>query len=507
MINFHNIQTIQLFKSMKNLILLIIFVFSASQVRAQSTNIDAKKQYEIGMDFYTGTKTITKNLEEAVKWFTLSAEQGYDKAQDILGYCYWNGTGVEKKDYAKAAKWYEKAAEQGNSNAQRNISICYRYGYGVTQDIKKGAEWLKKSAENNCHAAYDYASLLLSGTGVEKDTIAALDYLLDSACGGSLYHVNEKDAHKPAKELLMSFETVVTEYKYHVFDCIAIYYERKDECVKAEEYYKRAIDLGSLDARARLAIMYFYAEVTLHGLGIESSYMDEKAAKEFSKGWKRESRYSITGLLEEMVNWGHGAWQYGSMPYSLYEFLVYSYESGIDTPKYFPKDIDSAPPAAAYNSTSISKIVRIANIAAKDENYDGIWGTVSQLLWLENCYTSENCDSKSDNLIFDTYQTICKKTDGGEIDDEVKEFLALGLGRCYYKGRGTVQNEQLAKKYISEAAELGSAEAMRLLSVFYRYGRCGFPRNAAKEQEWHQKALAAGSDQAQKLEELRQRQN
>jgi TPR repeat protein len=54
---------------------------------------------------------------EAVKWFRLSAEQGYAKAQYNLALMYANGQGVSQ-DYKEAVKWYRLSAEQGNADAQ-----------------------------------------------------------------------------------------------------------------------------------------------------------------------------------------------------------------------------------------------------------------------------------------------------------------------------------------------------------------------------------------------------
>jgi len=55
-----------------------------------------------------------------VKWFTKSAEQGFAKAQFLLGGCYERGKGVEK-DEKEAVKWYTKSAEHGNEDAKLSL--------------------------------------------------------------------------------------------------------------------------------------------------------------------------------------------------------------------------------------------------------------------------------------------------------------------------------------------------------------------------------------------------
>jgi hypothetical protein len=59
---------------------------------------------------------IEVDLEEAVRWFRMAAEQGDTNAQNSLGMCFKNGEGVAK-DPAKAAEWLLMAAEQGNAKA------------------------------------------------------------------------------------------------------------------------------------------------------------------------------------------------------------------------------------------------------------------------------------------------------------------------------------------------------------------------------------------------------
>ncbi|MEI6692953.1 MAG: sel1 repeat family protein, partial [Chlorobium sp.] len=49
---------------------------------------------------------------EAVKWYTLAANQGYAAAQFILGALYANGKGV-KEDKSAAKEWFGKSCDNG----------------------------------------------------------------------------------------------------------------------------------------------------------------------------------------------------------------------------------------------------------------------------------------------------------------------------------------------------------------------------------------------------------
>ena len=57
-----------------------------------------------------------KDIEKAVQYYQLAAEQGEPYALNNLGCCYSGGEGVEQ-DYEKAMQYFQAAAEQGNADA------------------------------------------------------------------------------------------------------------------------------------------------------------------------------------------------------------------------------------------------------------------------------------------------------------------------------------------------------------------------------------------------------
>ena len=81
----------------------------------------------------------------AIRAFRPIAEQGYAKAQFILGVMYSKGQGVPQ-DYAEVAKWYRKAAEQGNAAAQSNLGDLYRLSQGVPEDYAEAVKLYRKAA-------------------------------------------------------------------------------------------------------------------------------------------------------------------------------------------------------------------------------------------------------------------------------------------------------------------------------------------------------------------------
>ena len=80
---------------------------------------DAAEQYHLGLLYEIGLG-VTQDHEQALKWYTESAEQGNPTAQYHLGIMYSTGRGVTQ-DSEQAVKWFTKAAEQGDLDSQSHL--------------------------------------------------------------------------------------------------------------------------------------------------------------------------------------------------------------------------------------------------------------------------------------------------------------------------------------------------------------------------------------------------
>lgn len=83
---------------------------------------------------------ITKDYDEALKWYTFAAAQGEAAAQTNLGLMYYTGQGVSQ-DYNMAALWFGAAAAQGVAKAQANLGIMYYNGQAFLQDDIMAHVW------------------------------------------------------------------------------------------------------------------------------------------------------------------------------------------------------------------------------------------------------------------------------------------------------------------------------------------------------------------------------
>ena len=77
---------------------------------------DRVAQYNLGVLHETGQYGVREDKAEAVRWYRLSAPQGYENAQYNLAVMYLRGEGVEQ-DREAAIRWFRLAAEQLNPAA------------------------------------------------------------------------------------------------------------------------------------------------------------------------------------------------------------------------------------------------------------------------------------------------------------------------------------------------------------------------------------------------------
>ena len=72
---------------------------------------------------------------EALRWFTLAAEQGSALAQNKIAIMHFYGKGGVELSYTEAARYFRMAAESGNKFGQFNLGMCYENGQGVAADM------------------------------------------------------------------------------------------------------------------------------------------------------------------------------------------------------------------------------------------------------------------------------------------------------------------------------------------------------------------------------------
>ena len=186
-------------------------------------------QCELGFYYYR-----TGNINESIKWYDLSARQGFMVSQRSLGFIYLDCIGdineaikffsfsALRNDYVSQCKLKEINGSKASPNAKCQLGFFY-YKIG---NYGEAIRWYLDSAEQGCtDANYDLAHLYLKGIGVEQDTIEARDHFLVSAKN------NRVDA------------------QYNVG---LIYLDKLKDMTLAYKWLKRATNGGHPDAKEKL---------------------------------------------------------------------------------------------------------------------------------------------------------------------------------------------------------------------------------------------------------------
>lgn len=138
---------------------------------------DAKACYNLGLMYQNGDG-VTQSMDEAVKWYTKSADLGYKEAQYTLGSLVFQRM-IQSITYPQAVTYYEQAAKQGHVKSQLNLGMLYLRGEVIAQDMPAAVHWLSLAASNNNSEAQGYlAELYQQGAGVEQNTVKAAMWLL-----------------------------------------------------------------------------------------------------------------------------------------------------------------------------------------------------------------------------------------------------------------------------------------------------------------------------------------
>ncbi len=110
-----------------------------------SKKIDGEdKSFMLACMYYKGL-LLPRNIEKAVTWFRIAANEGNIQAAFILGNFYYQGDEI-KRDIAQAIKWLEIASRANNYEAAILLSGIYLDGIEGKRDSKRGIALLEGAA-------------------------------------------------------------------------------------------------------------------------------------------------------------------------------------------------------------------------------------------------------------------------------------------------------------------------------------------------------------------------
>lgn len=244
----------------------------------------------LGICCARGEELAAKDVERARALLEEAAQNGYAKAQFVLGQYYHNGEYGLPKDQLKGLQYIKEAAEQGDADAQYMLGCIYEFGDGVEQNGETAWNWYVKSAKQmQKEACTRLAGFYWDGQGVKQDRQKAKElygmaavrgHAYAQAMLGFMYEAGElvdKDIKQAKYWLLKAAEQSFAPAWTHLGKITL----DEGDTAKAFELFKSAARFG--DAQG----MEFLSKLYNDGLGVEK---DEKKAQEWHKR-AYEARY------------------------------------------------------------------------------------------------------------------------------------------------------------------------------------------------------------------------
>lgn len=146
--------------------------------------LDDERKWVNESDYSEGRKAYeNKDYEKGMTLLHKSADKGNPAAMNYIGIAYKNGNGVTK-NLDEALKWYDKGS-RGLLHSSRNIAGIYFDGDGVSQDHKKAMAYYRKSAaKGDTHSMIKIAYLNKEGLGTEENLDEAMKWYKKAADRG-----------------------------------------------------------------------------------------------------------------------------------------------------------------------------------------------------------------------------------------------------------------------------------------------------------------------------------
>lgn len=181
---------------------------------------NSRSQRVLGDCYFQGVG-VKQNYSTAYAYYKQAADQENYKAQEALGSFYYHGYGGVAIDYKEAIKWYTLSANQGNAEAAYYLAICSNEGKGTDKDDSKALMWIEKAVESGvvkgqglyCVLTYNdavnsmntksYSSAISKFTSLLKYDNTNIDaYLNRGYCYLNLQNKNYLKAEKDFKKVL-----------------------------------------------------------------------------------------------------------------------------------------------------------------------------------------------------------------------------------------------------------------------------------------------------------------
>jgi len=445
------------------------------------------------------------NDDEAVKWMSRAAEQGYVNAQNALGDMYNWGVGVDE-DKEKAKQWYEKAANNQNTKAMRKLAFffsdnkadlikkiewlqqaydlgdnhaAFSLGKTYEEDIKEeghmeqAMHWYKIGAEkHNCFESQrKLGDFALQGLGQNKDINQAITWYKKVI---ETYNLTHHDSYYGlAYEKLFDLyekghKDLISESEF--IEYLKVTAKNSDDSarIKLREYYKKGYDVGEQnkmffelldsaeqgDKSSRIKFCYLY---------VVDKFIDETTIKSV-KNWFLEG--AVNGNIDAQYLLAHVYSIHASQQEHQY-WLKKAADQGHSTAQYKI--------AIEYKDKNPRDYIKYIKLASESNVYAQIE--------LGYSYARGKYVSRS---YLDAYNLYQRAADNMKQIKDIRELRTINN----IKIRFNAANDEA-----EELALNGDVDAQLYMGCLYQYG-FEVKRNTDKARYWYELAKSSGSIEA-----------
>ena len=201
-------------------------------------------------NMYRNGKGVSQDDEKAMELYKQAADDGEDYAMNNLGRIYENGDCGQEKNLEEALKWHKLAAENGYDGAQESVERILQAMCDLAENYKDG----KNGVEKNEEEAIRYYKLA-------AEDESAGDDILENACFWIGWIMAKNDAEEDDAEAVLWFEKAIEKGNNgNGNNWLGWMYEKgkgvPKDYEKAVELYKKAADTKSGYAQNRLGEIY-----------------------------------------------------------------------------------------------------------------------------------------------------------------------------------------------------------------------------------------------------------
>jgi TPR repeat protein len=290
-----------------------------------------------------------KNEREALAWYRKAADAGNPRAMSLLG---MPSTPVvaptmeqmaekgdprqqfnvaaqleREKKYDEAIKWYTRAAEQGFRPAELNLAQMYEKGIGVKQDPTEARKRYRRLSELGDNEARYRAAKLAADAQDYKEALGLYERLVRDDEVRAMLDLGQ--LHEDGRGVPQNFARAAELYERAAERSpwarakLGILYLDMNDFSKSRSWLQRSANEGNGASRNNLGLMYD------RGLGVPADY---RAARDHYLSALAVGNHQAAGNLENLFIEGRGAPRAGDP--AAVDWYKRAADAGIPTAQY-----------------------------------------------------------------------------------------------------------------------------------------------------------------------------